>query len=104
MREPGAANVVPRLPDTGPFVQSAETQPFEKRYAKPEVLGHAITFDAVAEISHHGIVVVEPEGVRISSAAVSEEGRFTMAEENASCTGAGGTNAGWMSGHGTAPF
>ena len=64
----------------------------------------AIAFDAVGEIGCRGIVVVEPEGVRISSAAVSEAGRFAMAEENASCTGTGGRNAGRMSGYGAGSF
>ena len=104
MREPGAAHVVPALPDSGLVVQSAETQPFGERYAEPEVSGLAIAFDIVDEIGHHDIVVVEPEGVRMSSAAVSEAGRFAMAEENASCTGSGGRNAGRMLGYGAGSF
>ena len=104
MREPGAAHAVPVLPDSGPAVQSAETQPFGERYAQPEVLGLAIAFDAVGGIGSRGNVVVEPEGVRMSSAAVSEAERFAIAEENASCTGAGGRNAGRMSGYGAGSF
>ena len=61
MREPGAAHVVPALPDSDPAVQLAEAQPLGERYAEAEVLGLAIAFDAVDEIGGHGIVVVEPE-------------------------------------------
>ena len=61
MRRPCAAHVVPALPDFGPAVKPAETEPFGERCAEPEVLGLSIALNAVDEIGCCGIVV-EPEG------------------------------------------
>ena len=104
MRRPCAAHVVPALPDFGPAVKPAESESFGERYAEPEVLGLSIALHAVDEIGCCGGGVFEPEGVRVSPAATSAGGRSAMAEENASCTGAGGRNAAWMLGNDARAF
>ena len=62
MGQAGGGHVMPALPDSGPAVQPAKSQPLGERDAVSEVLGLSIALYVVDEIGGHGVVVVEPEG------------------------------------------
>ena len=54
---PFAAHVAPALPGSGSAVNPAESEPFGKRCAEPEVLGLSMAHHAVEEIGRRCIVV-----------------------------------------------